>query len=148
MRDELRQVAECLAEFVQQHEKPEGPDGTAHTQAECCEWDCYDCKTAERARAALALPAVQAALAGEGTGERASGETEFLRGMLAALAVVAVHDQETIFREIVDSAGATALLRACEGEEDREWSGLKRYGYRLRKPRAAPPAPASTEPGA
>ncbi len=42
----------------------------------------------------------------------------FHRGMLAALAVVKDHDNETLFREIVDTAGAKELLAACEADED------------------------------
>ena len=57
----------------------------------------------------------------------------FLRGMHAALAIVAAHDEETIYREIVRSAGARQLVAACENDEDFEWSGLKRYGYRRRR---------------
>lgn len=55
----------------------------------------------------------------------------FARGMLAALAVVAMFDEETIYREIVGTVGIKALNDALEGPEDHEWSGLKRYGYRL-----------------
>jgi len=62
----------------------------------------------------------------------AAHEVVFLRGMLAALAVVAAYDQETLFRAIVNTAGENQLIKACEGREDWEWSGLKRYGYRWR----------------
>ncbi len=51
----------------------------------------------------------------------------FLRGTLAALAVVAVHGEETLYREIVATAGEVELAEACENMEDFEWSGLKRY---------------------
>ena len=62
----------------------------------------------------------------------------FHRGVLAALAIVADHDEETLYREIVGSVGARHLLAACECEEDREWSGLKRYRYGRRIRRGAP----------
>ncbi|HYE92105.1 MAG TPA: hypothetical protein VEA38_13845 [Terriglobales bacterium] len=63
----------------------------------------------------------------------------FHRGMLAALAVVAEFDAETIYREIVKTAGIKSLNDALESETDHELSGLKRYGYRLpRRLRARP----------
>ncbi len=61
----------------------------------------------------------------------------FYGGMLAALAVVALHDQETLYREIVNSADADELVNVALAEELIETSGLARYGY------APPPAPAT-----
>lgn len=53
----------------------------------------------------------------------------FYSGMLAALAVVAQHDNETIFREIVELDDAAALVAFARRDGQLECSGLVRYGY-------------------
>lgn len=56
----------------------------------------------------------------------------FYGGMLAALAVVAVHDAETIYREIVGTLGrdgARELRRVARIDGCTLVSGLVRYGY-------------------
>ena len=55
---------------------------------------------------------------------------DFYNGMLAALAVVASADQETLYREIVETADEKELVAvALSDEGTAEWSGLVRYGY-------------------
>ncbi len=59
----------------------------------------------------------------------------FYHGILAALAVVVVHDEETIYREIVNSVDKKKLLAVAKADEGTaEWSGLIKYRY-CRKPR-------------
>lgn len=53
----------------------------------------------------------------------------FYAGMLAALAVVALHDNETIFHEIVELDDAQALVAFAKRDGQLEMSGLARYGY-------------------
>lgn len=53
----------------------------------------------------------------------------FYSGILSALAVIVMHDQETIFREIVNTTDEKELLAVAVMEEEMEWSGLTRYGY-------------------
>lgn len=57
----------------------------------------------------------------------------FYSGMLAALAVVALFDQETLFRNIVETADEKELVRVARANGDMRWSGLSRYGYGKRK---------------
>lgn len=66
-------------------------------------------------------------------GRSARESLAFRRGMIAALAVVAALDEETVYREIVHTQGARSLVEACEGAEDFEWSGLARYYRRHRR---------------
>ncbi len=53
----------------------------------------------------------------------------FIQGMLVALAVVALHDEETIYREIVDLQGETDLIWVARKHSDMRLSGLSQYGY-------------------
>lgn len=53
----------------------------------------------------------------------------FYAGILGALAVVAVHDEETIFREIVGTVDEAELIRIARRDRAMRWSGLARYGY-------------------
>ncbi|HDZ38487.1 MAG TPA: hypothetical protein ENH62_09420 [Marinobacter sp.] len=53
----------------------------------------------------------------------------FLQGMLVALAVVALHDEETIYREIVDLQGEADLVWVARKHSDMKLSGLSQYGY-------------------
>ena len=53
----------------------------------------------------------------------------FFRGMLAALAVVALHDQETLYREIIATDDEIALVYVARQEELLESAGLIKYGY-------------------
>jgi hypothetical protein len=52
----------------------------------------------------------------------------YLRGILAALQVIAAYGEETLFAEVVELVDFRALLSACE-EDDLNLSGLRRYGY-------------------
>lgn len=56
-------------------------------------------------------------------------ELDFYRGMLGALAVVAAHDAETIYREIVQSTNQDELIRVARKDGIMRWSGLWRYHY-------------------
>ena len=59
-----------------------------------------------------------------------SKETEsFIAGMLVALAVVAEHDAETIYHEIVELQGKDDLVWVARKHGDMKLSGLSRYGY-------------------
>lgn len=53
----------------------------------------------------------------------------FYAGVLSALAVVVIHDEETIFREIVDAIGEEELIRIARRDRAMRWSGLSYYGY-------------------
>jgi len=53
---------------------------------------------------------------------------DFYRGVLAALAIVATHDEETIFDEIVGSVGLDELKSVLE-PGDASWSGLLKYRH-------------------
>jgi hypothetical protein len=53
----------------------------------------------------------------------------FLKGMHAALAVVALYNEETLYDEIVSSASAEQIVAAADEEGDAEWAGLVQFGY-------------------
>ena len=55
----------------------------------------------------------------------------FHAGLLAALAVVALHDLETLYREIVATADEQALVDFATRDGALDFSGLSRYGYHL-----------------
>ena len=62
--------------------------------------------------------------------QKFSKETEaFIAGMLVALAVVAEHDAETIYHEIVELQGKDDLIWVARKHGDMRLSGLSRYGY-------------------
>jgi hypothetical protein len=56
-------------------------------------------------------------------------DDDFYAGMIAALAVIALHDSEVIFREIVATADEDALVDFAKRDDAMEFSGLARYGY-------------------
>lgn len=60
-------------------------------------------------------------------------DDDFYAGLIAALAVVALHDKESIFREIVATADEAALVEFAERDGAMEFSGLARYGYGRRR---------------
>lgn len=73
-------------------------------------------------------------------------ETEaFHRGMLAALALVASADQQTLFDEIVESTDAAELVAVARKDGQMAMSGLQRYGYGKKYPNPAPVALALRE---
>lgn len=53
----------------------------------------------------------------------------FYSGILTALAVVALHDQETVFREIVDIVDEKELIWVAKKNAEMRWSGLSQYRY-------------------
>ena len=53
----------------------------------------------------------------------------FHRGMLAALAVVVVHDEETLYREIVGTTDEKQLIAVARRDGSMQWSGLSKYRY-------------------
>ena len=57
---------------------------------------------------------------------------DFYAGILAALAIVSLHNNQTIFDEIVASCDINALVGFAIKDDSFEWSGLKRYGYSQR----------------
>ena len=59
----------------------------------------------------------------------ARSHDDFYAGMLAALAVVALHDEATLFREIVETADEAALVEFAQRDGMMDCSGLARYGY-------------------
>lgn len=54
----------------------------------------------------------------------------FMAGVNSALAIVALHDYETVHDEIVQSCGGAALARYSLREGNFDIDGFKRYGYR------------------
>ena len=56
-------------------------------------------------------------------------EVEFHRGMLAALAVVASFDEETIYQAIVNTTDENLLIQIARRDGSMRWSGLSRYRY-------------------
>jgi len=53
----------------------------------------------------------------------------FYAGVLSALAVIAQHDERTLFDEVVTMIGETDLVKAARRQGSMRWSGLSRYGY-------------------
>lgn len=70
-------------------------------------------------------------------------EQHFYSGVLAALAIVALHDQHTIFCEIVEMCDEDDLIAFAVADDQMETSGLAQYGYKVRPiaPKAAPRTP-------
>jgi len=56
------------------------------------------------------------------------GEKDFYLGILAALAVVALHDQQSLWEEIVATCDEGKLIAVAVAEDWTEQSGLQRYG--------------------
>jgi len=54
---------------------------------------------------------------------------DFYRGIIAALAVVANYDEETLFREIVATTDRAELVKVARKDGAMQWSGLSRYRY-------------------
>jgi hypothetical protein len=53
----------------------------------------------------------------------------FYGGILTALAILRIHDQQTIFDEVVGTTDVKELVRYAKEENEMEWSGLADYGY-------------------
>ena len=56
-------------------------------------------------------------------------EPSFYAGVLSALAIIAVHDEATIFDEIVAATGETELVKTARRDGAMRWSGLSQHGY-------------------
>lgn len=57
---------------------------------------------------------------------------EFRRGMLAALAVVALHGEDTIYDEIVRTQGRDELATQARKDGAMRWSGMDKCLRRAR----------------
>ena len=57
----------------------------------------------------------------------------FYAGIRTALSVLALHDAETIFREIVETCDVNELITYTQADDEMEFSGLTRYGYQATK---------------
>ncbi len=57
-------------------------------------------------------------------------DAAFYGGIISALAVCKLHDQEVIFHEIVQLCDLEGLLTHAEAEDELEFSGLEKYGYK------------------
>lgn len=53
----------------------------------------------------------------------------FYAGVLSALAIIAIHDEQVIFDEIVAATGETELVKQARQDGAMRWSGLSKYGY-------------------
>jgi hypothetical protein len=76
-----------------------------------------------------------------GLGPSLPQRDDFHKGVLAALAIVADFDSETLYREIVRTVGIENLLGALEPDaraEDAQHFGLVRYRYTDRLGRRRP----------
>jgi len=61
--------------------------------------------------------------------ELSQSTIDFYQGMMAALAVVYLHDDETVYHEIIATADENDLIAVAIESEDAEWCGLIKYGY-------------------
>lgn len=66
-------------------------------------------------------------------------EADFYHGVIAALAVVALHDQRVVFDEIVGTLDEKELISVARRNGDMRWSGLSKYGYGKRAPKGSTP---------
>ena len=57
---------------------------------------------------------------------------DFYHGVIVALAVVELHQQDVMFDEIVGSVGSEKLLNVARRNGDMRWSGLSRYVKRCK----------------
>ena len=53
----------------------------------------------------------------------------FYAGVLSALAIIAIHDERTLFDEIVSTVGETELVKTARKDGAMRWSGLSQYDY-------------------
>jgi len=54
---------------------------------------------------------------------------DFYRGILVALEIITLHDDQVIFDEIVQSVGVRNLVRVARKDNEMRRSGLTKYGY-------------------
>lgn len=57
---------------------------------------------------------------------------QFYLGVVAALAIMAIHGQDTIYDEIVEEVGAEELIKVARRDGALKWSGLSGYLKRKR----------------
>lgn len=58
--------------------------------------------------------------------------SDFFAGIITALAILRLHDSETIYREVINTMGKDdlrALIKHARKNDELEFSGLVRYGY-------------------
>lgn len=53
----------------------------------------------------------------------------FYGGIITALAVVALHDEQTIYEEIIGTLNKDELIHFARKNHELEFSGLVQYGY-------------------
>lgn len=58
---------------------------------------------------------------------------QFYLGVVAALAIMAIHGQDTIYDEIVEEVGAEELIRVARRDGALKWSGLSDYIRRMKE---------------
>ena len=56
-------------------------------------------------------------------------DKSFYRGVGFVLSIIAAHDEQTLFEEVVKEVGYKRLRAAAEGDEDLEFWGLFRYRF-------------------
>jgi len=62
-------------------------------------------------------------------------KNDFYHGIIAALAVVEIHQQDVLFDEIVRTVNESELLHAARRDGSMKWSGLYRYMKRVKEMR-------------
>ena len=65
---------------------------------------------------------------------RAAYTRAFHAGMIAALAVVHLYDERTLFDEIMGTVDEAELVAVARQTGSMRWSGLTRYGYGKKYP--------------
>jgi len=54
---------------------------------------------------------------------------DFYRGVLVALEIITIHDEQVMFDEIVKSVGVDDLVRVARRDGEMRRSGLHKYSY-------------------
>jgi hypothetical protein len=54
---------------------------------------------------------------------------DFYRGILVALEIITIHDEQVTFDEIVAAVGVDDLVRVARRDGEMRRSGLTKYGY-------------------
>lgn len=62
--------------------------------------------------------------------EEMPNKKEFYRGILHALSIIALHDNETVYKAVVNNVNVEELICAAKEESSMDWSGLRKYGYK------------------
>ena len=61
---------------------------------------------------------------------------DFYSGIITALNLLALHDQQTIYEELMQMLNEydqQALMRYAKQENEYEWGAFEKYGFKLRK---------------